>query len=113
MDNNDITYLLVRYITHAVNAAEITQIKEWINAHPENEQYFAQLYETWHDMLYRQPADVTFKKAPVKHLSISRQPQPPYSKRFQLSDLLVYCSTVILFTGFIYIVLNIYNLGVF
>lgn len=113
MDDDEITSLLVRYITHDVNAAEITQIKEWINAHPENEQYFAQLYETWHDMLYLQPTDVKVKKAPDKHLSTSRPPKRPYSKRFQLPDLLVYCSTVIMFTGFIYIVLNIYNLGVF
>lgn len=89
MDNDEITLLLVRYITCEVNAAEIMQIKEWINAHPENEQYFAQLYETWHDMLYLQPADVNIKKASDKLLSVSKPSKPRYSKGLQIPDLLM------------------------
>ncbi|WP_094569090.1 FecR family protein [Mucilaginibacter xinganensis] len=55
MDNEEIKPLLVKYITGEADPADIVQVKEWINAHPENEQYFAQLYETWHNMLYVQP----------------------------------------------------------
>ena len=58
MDNEEIKPLLVKYITGEANQADIEQVKEWINAHPENEQYFAQLYETWHNMLYLQPAGI-------------------------------------------------------
>jgi transmembrane sensor len=41
----------------------LSRLKEWINAHPENEQYFAQLYETWQNMLYLKPAVVNNDKA--------------------------------------------------
>jgi ferric-dicitrate binding protein FerR (iron transport regulator) len=55
MDNEEIKPLLVKYITGEADQTDIDQVKEWINAHPENEQYFAQLYETWHNVLYLQP----------------------------------------------------------
>lgn len=54
MDNEEIKPLLVKYITGEADQADIDQVKEWINAHPENEQYFAQLYETWHNILFMQ-----------------------------------------------------------
>jgi transmembrane sensor len=55
MDNEEIKPLLVKCITGEADKTEIELVKEWICAHPENEQYFAQLYETWHNMLYLQP----------------------------------------------------------
>lgn len=55
MDNEEIKPLLVKYIAGEADQADIELVKEWINAHPENEQYFAQLYETWHNMLFLQP----------------------------------------------------------
>jgi transmembrane sensor len=63
MDNEEIKPLLVKYITGEADQADIEQVKEWINAHPENEQYFAQLYETWHNILYLQPAGITKNNA--------------------------------------------------
>ncbi|MGZ3873849.1 MAG: FecR family protein [Mucilaginibacter sp.] len=56
MNNEEIKPVLVKYITGEADEIEILQVKDWISAHPENEQYFAQLYETWHNMLYLQPA---------------------------------------------------------
>jgi transmembrane sensor len=55
MDNEEIKPLLVKCITGEADKTEIELVKEWVCAHPENEQYFAQLYETWHNMLYLQP----------------------------------------------------------
>jgi len=55
MDNEEIKPLLVKYITGEATQEDIAEVKEWISAHPVNEQYFAQLYETWHNMLYLQP----------------------------------------------------------
>jgi putative ABC transport system permease protein len=52
MENSKIVFLLVKFITREANTDEVTEVKNWISAHPENEQYFVQLYETWHDMLY-------------------------------------------------------------
>jgi transmembrane sensor len=58
MDNEEVKLLLVKYITGEATTQELEQVKQWISAHPENEQYFVQLYETWHNMLYLQPAVV-------------------------------------------------------
>ena len=58
MDNEEVKLLLVKYITGEATLQELEQVKQWISAHPENEQYFVQLYETWHNMLYLQPAVV-------------------------------------------------------
>jgi transmembrane sensor len=76
MDNEEIKPLLVKYITGEADQADIELVKEWINAHPENEQYFAQLYETWHNMLFLQPkvknneaAFQQFLPTPVKRYS--------------------------------------------
>lgn len=63
MDNDEIKLLLVKYITREADEKETRQVKDWINAHPENEQYFAQLYETWQNMLYLNPAIINQEKA--------------------------------------------------
>jgi len=68
MDNEEIKPLLVKYITGEADQTDLEQVKEWINAHPENEQYFAQLYETWHNMLYLQPQMSKENTLPVKVL---------------------------------------------
>jgi ferric-dicitrate binding protein FerR (iron transport regulator) len=63
MDNEEVKLLLVKYITGEATPQELEQVKQWISAHPENEQYFAQLYETWHNMLYLQPKVVNKEDA--------------------------------------------------
>jgi transmembrane sensor len=63
MDNEEIKLLLVKYITREANDEEVEQVRLWVSAHPENEQYFAQLYETWQNMLYLQPHVVNQEKA--------------------------------------------------
>ncbi|WP_413670427.1 FecR family protein [Mucilaginibacter sp. Mucisp86] len=76
MDNEEVKLLLVKYITGEATAQELEQVKQWISAHPENEQYFAQLYETWHNMLYLQPAVVNKENAYNK-LSAEIEPKQP------------------------------------
>jgi ferric-dicitrate binding protein FerR (iron transport regulator) len=63
MDNEEIKLLLVKYITREASDEEVEQVRLWVSAHPENEQYFAQLYETWQNMLYLQPDVVNQDKA--------------------------------------------------
>ncbi|GAA4311441.1 DUF4974 domain-containing protein [Mucilaginibacter gynuensis] len=63
MSNEDIKTLLVKYITGEATAEEAQQVTSWVNAHPENEQYFAQLYETWQNMLYLEPGLIDEDKA--------------------------------------------------
>ncbi|RFZ94008.1 FecR family protein [Mucilaginibacter conchicola] len=50
-EENDIESLLIRYILKEATEAEANQVRRWIQAHPENEQYFVQLYEAWHQAL--------------------------------------------------------------
>lgn len=52
MDNDEIKLLLVRYITGQADEEETQQVKAWLSLHPENEQYFIELYELWQNMLY-------------------------------------------------------------
>jgi transmembrane sensor len=76
MDNEEVKLLLVKYITGEVTLQELEQVKQWISAHPENEQYFAQLYETWHNMLYLQPTVVNKDNAFDK-VSADLEPEQP------------------------------------
>lgn len=76
MDNEEVKLLLVKYITGEATEQELEQVKQWISAHPENEQYFAQLYETWHNMLYLQPAVVN-KDHAYNKLSADIEPKQP------------------------------------
>ncbi|MGV8880476.1 MAG: FecR family protein [Sphingobacteriaceae bacterium] len=54
-EEEDINILLVKYITGQANNEETIIVKNWFNAHPENEQYFAQLYEAWQNSLLSSP----------------------------------------------------------
>jgi len=63
MDNDDIKLLLVRYITKQANDAETNEVKRWISLHPENEQYFVELYEAWQKMLYIKAENIDEEKA--------------------------------------------------
>jgi len=50
-EHEDIKTLLVKYITRQANNEEAIIVKNWVNAHPENEQYFADVYEAWQNSL--------------------------------------------------------------
>ncbi|WP_431199221.1 FecR domain-containing protein [Mucilaginibacter sp. P19] len=76
MNNEEVKLLLVKYITGEATPQELEQVKQWISAHPENEQYFVQLYDTWHNMLYLQPAVVNKDNAYNK-LSTGMEPAEP------------------------------------
>ena len=52
MNSDDIKYLLVKHITNQATEKEAEEVKEWMQLHPENEQYFIELYEAWHNVLY-------------------------------------------------------------
>lgn len=81
MDNEEVKLLLVKYITGEAAPQELEQVKQWISAHPENEQYFAQLYETWHNMLYLQPKVVNKYSAYDKFSGkIEPQTHPRYPR---------------------------------
>lgn len=78
MDNDEIKLLLVKYITREADEKEVEQVKEWVNAHPENEQYFAQLYETWQNMLYLKPDVINEEKAFAKFSAATIPHQSKY-----------------------------------
>jgi transmembrane sensor len=50
-DYNDIRILLVKYIADQTTDEENILVRNWLYAHPENEQFFAELYEAWHNSL--------------------------------------------------------------
>ncbi len=78
MDNDEIKLLLVKYITREADEKEVEQVREWVSAHPENEQYFAQLYETWQNMLYLNPQVIDEEKAFHKFSAATVPRQPRY-----------------------------------
>lgn len=61
-EEEDIKMLLVKYITKQATDEESVVVKNWVNAHPENEQYFAQLYEAWQNSLLSNPDKVVDTK---------------------------------------------------
>ncbi|MFD0794513.1 FecR family protein [Mucilaginibacter litoreus] len=51
INDEELNSLLIKYIVKEANDAEIVQIRTWLKAHPENEQYFVQLYNAWHSSM--------------------------------------------------------------
>lgn len=49
--DSDIKILVVKYITGQASEKEADWLKAWMKESPENEAYFAELYETWHNTL--------------------------------------------------------------
>ncbi|MBL4675695.1 MAG: FecR family protein [Mucilaginibacter sp.] len=47
-EEDEVESLLIKYIADEATEQEKVYIRRWIQAHPENEQYFVQLYEAWH-----------------------------------------------------------------
>ncbi|WP_184543878.1 FecR family protein [Mucilaginibacter sp. FT3.2] len=80
MDNDEIKLLLVKYITREADEKEVEQVREWVSAHPENEQYFAQLYETWQNMLYLNPEIINGEKAFTKFSAATIPREPKYRR---------------------------------
>ncbi|MDN5285638.1 MAG: ferric-dicitrate binding protein FerR, regulates iron transport through sigma9 [Mucilaginibacter sp.] len=85
MDNDEIKLLLVKYITREADEDEIGRVKDWVSAHPENEQYFAQLYETWQNMLYLNPEVINQEKAFDKFSAITIPHESKYRQLFKWS----------------------------
>ena len=85
MDNEEIKLLLVKYITREADEGEIDRVRDWVNAHPENEQYFAQLYETWQNMLYLNPEAVNREKAFNNFSAVALPPPSKYRQLVRLS----------------------------
>ena len=50
--NEDIKISLVKYITGQADETESAEMREWIRSNPENERYYFELYEAWHNSLY-------------------------------------------------------------
>jgi ferric-dicitrate binding protein FerR (iron transport regulator) len=55
--------LTAKYIAGQASEQEIALVKEWISASKENEEFYIQLYETWHDMLNAEPGTIDTEKA--------------------------------------------------
>ena len=51
MSKDDIQVLIVKHISNEASQAEVDMVKEWINLHPENELYFIELNNAWHESL--------------------------------------------------------------
>ena len=94
MDNEEIKLLLVKYITREADESEIDQVRNWINAHPENAQYFAQLYETWQNMLHLKPGVVDEEKAFNKFSSLIIPQETKYRQLYRWSKI---AAVVVLF----------------
>jgi transmembrane sensor len=84
MNNDDIKFLLVKYITNQASEAEAKEVKHWIGLHPENELYFVELYEAWQNLLYTKPETIDTEKAYQQFLAktITPQKQPVSMWRF-------------------------------
>ncbi len=63
MENELLKTLLVKYITGEADDTEVQKIKHWLSLHPENEQYFIELYEAWQNMLLLEPELINTEKA--------------------------------------------------
>jgi transmembrane sensor len=81
MENEEIKILLVKYITGEADESEIYAVKHWISQHPENEQYFIQLYETWQNMLLLKP-DLIDEKQAYKMFLAKVAPAPVVKKYY-------------------------------
>ena len=55
--------LTAKYIAGQADEKEIALVREWISASKENEEFYIQLYETWHDMLNAEPGIIDTEKA--------------------------------------------------
>jgi ferric-dicitrate binding protein FerR (iron transport regulator) len=60
---NDIQTLAAKYIAGQASDEEIAQVRQWIGSSKENEEYYVQLYEAWHDVLHAEPGIIDFEHA--------------------------------------------------
>lgn len=61
--NNEIKDLVVKYIAGQANHDEIAAVKQWISMSKENESYYIELYDTWHNSLHAEPDLVDAQQA--------------------------------------------------
>ncbi len=79
--NEDIKISIVKYITGQASEAECFEVKEWIKSSRENEAYYIQLYETWHNSLYINKYSLNVDKAFDAFYSKNIQPEEPAYRR--------------------------------
>jgi len=100
-DESEIKSLLVKYITRQASEDEIAFVKQWTGAHPENEQYFAQLYEAWQNSLVFERTLVDTDKAYTRFLSTINYRRPRAKRKYRawlaLCILLAAVTSVFLF----------------
>ncbi|MBD1384640.1 FecR family protein [Mucilaginibacter rigui] len=98
-DESEIKSLLVKYITRQASEDEIAFVKQWIGAHPENEQYFAQLYEAWQNSLLLEPTMIDTDKAYSRFLNTInyRRPQAKKMHRAWLALYILLAAVTIVF----------------
>jgi len=82
--NEDIKISIVKYITGQASEAESFEVKEWIKSSPENEAYYIQLYETWHNSLYINKDSVDVDKAFNTFYRKNIEPDVPAYRRLTL-----------------------------
>lgn len=97
-EEEDIKALLVKYITKQATNNEIIIIKHWLNAHPENEQYFAQLYEAWQNTLVLTPHIIDTDKAYKSFLAKITPEATPNKKNKKWLAVAIAALIVIAFT---------------
>ncbi|MGV3508051.1 MAG: FecR family protein [Sphingobacteriaceae bacterium] len=61
--NEDLKIAIVKYVTGQADDVETAEVKRWIKADPENEAYYAQLCEVWHNSLYSENGLIDTEKA--------------------------------------------------
>ncbi|AMR31551.1 hypothetical protein A0256_08985 [Mucilaginibacter sp. PAMC 26640] len=79
-----IKMLLVKYITKQTTDEEKEVVKNWVNAHPENEQYFAQLYEAWQLSLLTKPHGIVDTKKAYQLFLSKTNLQPSKGKAVKI-----------------------------
>lgn len=97
-EEEEIKVLLVKYITRQANNDEISIIKHWLNAHPENEQYFAQLYEAWQNTLVLNPNSIDTDSAYKSFVAKITPNDPPRKKDRRWLAITVAVLAVVVFT---------------
>ncbi|QXV63845.1 DUF4974 domain-containing protein [Mucilaginibacter sp. 21P] len=99
MNDDNIDDLLIRYITREATPEEIVFLSKWINAHPENEQHFANLYELWQDALINDQTSINTDEAFEDFRSRNFQ-DPIISKKRWLYSGITLAALLIMTVGF-------------
>ncbi len=94
MESEEIKQLLVKYITGEADEKDTVRINQWINAHPENELYFVELYEAWQNLLQLRPDFIDDEAA---YQRFAKKTQPLAKSNIRLVHWYAIAASVILF----------------